>query len=200
MKKGFKVLCTLSLAAVAGVLSLSVNADEIDAQKAYVENQAKQGAKADVKYEGLDAQKKALFAQLDQYVDRAHADKAAQEALFEQQRINNITADARNYASYLQARVSIVAENTRVKKEIFDNYTGLSASNPQFAALVPAALADYQKALMDQYNAQAIADSAKAFANGPLIAGCAKQALSWYSGPQDAGRFVMSSIGISTVY
>ncbi len=200
MKKGFKVLGTFAIAAVIGVLSLNVNADEVDDLQAFVEKQAKQGAKADIKYEGLDAQKKALFAQLDQYVDRAHADKAAQEALFEQQRINNITADARNYASYLQARVSIVAENTRVKKEIYDNYTMLSASNPQFSALVPGALADYQKALMEQYNAQAIADSAKAFANGPLVATCAKQALSWYGGPQDAGRFVMSSIGISTVY
>ena len=200
MKKGFKVLCTCALTALIGVLSFSVNADEVDDLKSFVEKQARQGAKADIKYEGLDAQKKALFAQLDQYVDRAHADKAAQEALFEQQRINNITADARNYASYLQARVSIVAENTRVKKEIFDNYTKLSASNPQFAALVPGALADYQKALMDQYNAQAVADSAKAFTNGPLVETCAKQALSWYSGSQDAGKFVMQSIGISTVY
>ena len=200
MKKGIKVLVTFAVAAVIGVLSFSVKADEVDDLKSFVEKQAKQGAKADIKYEGLDAQKNALFAQLDKYVDRAHADKAAQEALFEQQRINNITADARNYASYLQARVSVVAENTRVKKEIFDNYTKLSASNPQFAALVPGALADYQKALMDQYNAQAVADSAKAFANGPLVAGCAKQALGWYKGSQDAGKFVMQSIGVPVVY
>ncbi len=200
MKTGNKVLCTFALAAVVGVLSLNVNADELDAQEAYLKQQIKQGADANVKYEGMDAQRKALFKQLDQYVDRAHADQAAHEALYEKQRINNIIADARNYASYLQARVSVVAETTRIKKEIFNNYTALSASNPQFSALIPQASADYQKALMDQYTAQAIADSAKAFANGPLVEAFAKQALSWYAGPQDAGRFVMNSIGISTVY
>ena len=200
MRRGFKVFCTCAIAALIGVLSLSVKADDLDNQKNYLVQQINNGSNAKVKYEKLDAQKATLLKQIDGYVSAARADQAAHEAVFEQQRLNNITADARNYASYLQARITNLAEVTRIKKEVFDNYTALSATNPQFAALIPAASADYQKALMDQYNAQAIADAAKMFVNGPLIDSYAKQALSWYKGPQDAGKFVMQSIGVSTVY
>ena len=200
MKRGLKVFSTFALALLIGVLGVSVQADDLDAQKAYLVAQINRGAAAKVQYEKLDAQKKALLKQIDGYVDRAKADQAAHEALFEEQRINNIVSESANYASYLQARITNVAEVTRIKKEVYDNYTKLSATNGQFSALIPAAAADYQKALMDQYTAQAVADAAKMFVNGPLIKTYAKQALSWYQGPQDAGKFVMQSIGVSTVY
>ncbi|MCR4654947.1 MAG: hypothetical protein K5770_01740 [Lachnospiraceae bacterium] len=200
MKRKIKVISTAALAFVAGVLSLNVRADDLDAQKAFLVGQIENGANAQVKYEGLDAQKATLLAEIDGYVAEAKAAQAAHEALFEQQRINNIVADARNYAGYLQARIANFAETTRIKKEVVDNYTNLSKTDPQFAALLPAAIADYQKALNDQNYAQAVADSAKTFVNGPFVESNAKAALSWYAGPQDAGKFVMGSIGISTVY
>ncbi|HAG68524.1 MAG TPA: hypothetical protein DCL38_00960 [Lachnospiraceae bacterium] len=190
----------MALTLVISVLGVSAKADDLDAQKAYLVGQINQGAAAQVQYEKLDKQKKALLKQIDGYVDRAKADREAHAELFEQQRINNIISESANYASYLQARITNVAEVTRIKKEVFDNYTALSKSNSQYAALIPAASADYQKALMDQYYAKSVADAARMFVDGPLIRTYAKNALSWYSGPQDAGKFVMQSIGIPTVY
>ncbi len=200
MRKGLKAFSTFAAAALIGVLAFNVKADDLDVQKDFVIQQINQGANADIKYEKLDAQKDVLINEINGYADKAHKDQQAHEALFEQQRINAIIADARNYASYLQARIPIVSEVANVKKAVLDNYTGLSVSNPQYTGLIPAASADYQKALMDQYNAQNAADAAKMFVNGPLIESYAKNALSWYQGPQDAGKFVMQSIGISTIY
>ena len=200
MKRKIKILSSVALAGLIGVLSLNVKADDLDAQKAYLFQQIENGTNAQVKYEGVEAQKNTLFGEIDGYVAQARASQAAHEAEFERQRINNVIADSRNYADYLQQRVANFAETSRIKKQVVDNYTALSLVNPQYAALLPAALADYQKALNDQNYAQAVANNAKIFVNGPLIETNAKQALSWYAGPQDAGKFVMGSIGISTVY
>lgn len=59
-----------------------------------------------------------------------------------------------NHIVYLQNVVGNANENARVKKEILDNYTALCATNPQYAALIPQAQADYNAALAQIVDAQ----------------------------------------------
>ncbi len=202
MRRGFKALGAVTATVLIVMLSLNVRADSnIEAQGEYLKAQVNDSVShSKVKSSELEAQKKALFEVIDRNVEKALADQKAHEELFETQRINNIIADSRNYASYLRARTTNLADNTRIKKEILDNYRSISAYNPQMGALIPQALADYEKAVMEETYGRCVADAAEMFVNGPLIEQYAKQALDSYSGSQDAGSFVMRSIGVSTVY
>ncbi|MCR5791512.1 MAG: hypothetical protein K6G83_16670 [Lachnospiraceae bacterium] len=199
MRRGFKVLAACSAAVLAGILTLPARADDLDAQKQYLVGQINSYTTT-INPAVLDAQKNYLLGQIDSYVAKAKADQAAHEAEYFQQRVNNIKMDARNYADYLQQRIKVVAETTRVKKEVLNNYTNLSKTSAQYAALIPAATADYQKALYEETYAQAVANAAKMFVNGPFIDAYAKAAVNTYRGPQDAGSFVMKSIGVPVVY
>lgn len=67
-----------------------------------------------------------------------------------------------NHIVYLQNVVGNANENARVKKEILDNYTALCATNPQYAALIPQAQADYNAALAQIVDAQNRIVTAKA--------------------------------------
>lgn len=52
-----------------------------------------------------------------------------------------------NYVEYLDGVIYNLNEVVRIKKEVVDNYTYLSQFNPYFATLIPAAQADYDKAV-----------------------------------------------------
>jgi len=71
----------------------------------------------------------------------------------------------RNHLDYLQKVVNNAKENVRIKQEIVTNYTNLGKVNPQFAAMVPAAQAELQKAMNEQAAAEAALASAKAQLN-----------------------------------
>lgn len=81
------------------------------------------------------------------------ADKnaAAQQAALvanEVQRYNRAEAD--NYLNYLNKAIINLKETERVKKEVVDNYTNLAKVNPTYAAMIPQAVADYNKAVSDR--------------------------------------------------
>ena len=52
-----------------------------------------------------------------------------------------------NYVKYLDGVIYNLNEVVRIKKEVVDNYTYLSQFNPYFSTLIPAAQADYDKAV-----------------------------------------------------
>ena len=66
-----------------------------------------------------------------------------------------------NYVNYLQQIVVNKQETERVKLEVVNNYKSLANVNPEFAALLPAAEADYQAAVNDRINAQLAVENAR---------------------------------------
>lgn len=79
---------------------------------------------------------------------------------------NNIAkyylAADQNYVNYLQQIVVNKQETERVKLEIVNNYKSLANVNAEFAALLPAAQAEYQAAVNDRVNAQLAVQNARA--------------------------------------
>lgn len=62
---------------------------------------------------------------------------------------------ADNYILYRQRRVAGFKETERIKLEVVNNYKWLSQYNPYFASLIPAAEADYNKAVAIRVNEEA---------------------------------------------
>ena len=71
-------------------------------------------------------------------------------------------AEANNYIDYLSKAIVNLKETERIKKEVVDNYTNLSAVNPSYAAMLPQAMADYNKAVADRQQWEANLAKAKA--------------------------------------
>ena len=78
------------------------------------------------------------------------ADKnaAAQQAAVVADQIKNYNrAEADNYLNYLKKAIVNLKETERIKKEVVDNYTNLAKVNPQYAAMLPQAMNDYNAAV-----------------------------------------------------
>ena len=78
------------------------------------------------------------------------ADKnaAAQQAATVANQVKKYNRDeADNYLNYLNKAIINLKETERIKKEVVDNYTNLAKVNPQYAALLPGALNDYNAAV-----------------------------------------------------
>ena len=74
-------------------------------------------------------------------------------------------AEADNYLAYLKKAIVNLKETERIKKEVVDNYTNLSKVNPSYAAMIPQAQNDYNKAVADRLQNEAnIAKAAADFA------------------------------------
>ncbi|MCR5108209.1 MAG: hypothetical protein K6B28_08585 [Lachnospiraceae bacterium] len=142
----------------------------------------------------LASEQAAFNSMMAQIQARDAAANAAHQALYDQQRINNIVADAQNYSNYLYQVVVNDTETTRIKKEIVDNYTALSRVNPQFGALIAPATVDYNNALAKQMADKAHADKVKAFAYSDQVKIFADYAKDSYKGALYAGEFVENSL------
>ena len=97
----------------------------------------------------LTAHQNAVESQL-QVVTSGMADKnAAQQhadAVHSQLRKYN-RDEADNYLKYLDRAIINLKETERIKLEVVNNYTNLSAVNSTYAAMVPQAQADYNNAV-----------------------------------------------------
>lgn len=137
---------------------------------------------------------------IQQYNAQVIAQESARIVAINQLHVNDLTAAAKNYSNYLQELKNAKVENVRIKKEIVDNYTNLAKVNPYFYTLIPQAQADYNNALIEQNNMIYIAQQAKTFTNSDnLLNTYAWYYLPYYTGTQDAGKFVMYAIGIPYV-
>ncbi|MCR5420164.1 MAG: hypothetical protein K6E98_04080 [Lachnospiraceae bacterium] len=55
--------------------------------------------------------------------------------------------EANNYINYLKKAIINLEETERIKKEVVDNYTNLAKANPQYAAMIPQAISEYNAAV-----------------------------------------------------
>lgn len=62
--------------------------------------------------------------------------------------------NAITYVQLLKTQVQGKQENERVKLEVLNNYKSLALVNPAYEAMIPQALADYQKAVAETQAAQ----------------------------------------------
>ena len=93
----------------------------------------------------VEAQVNALTGQM------ANKGAAAQQAAAVAAQVKSYNrAEADNYLNYLNKAIVNLKETERIKKEVVDNYTNLAKVNPSYAAMLPAATADYNKAVADR--------------------------------------------------
>ena len=97
----------------------------------------------------LTAHQSTVETQL-QAITSSMADKnaAAQHAATVHDQLKKYNRDeADNYLTYLDKAIINLKETERIKKEVVNNYSNLSSVNPTYAAMVPAAMADYNNAV-----------------------------------------------------
>lgn len=97
----------------------------------------------------------------DSMADKGAAAQQAAMALNEVSRYNRAEAD--NYINYLNKAIINLKETERIKQEVVNNYTNLATVNPTYAAMIPQAMAEYNKAVADRQQweanlAKAVAD------------------------------------------
>ncbi len=115
----------------------------------------------------LAAHQAVVQGQVD-YICNSMADKdaAARHAAVVADQVKKYNrSEAANYIDYLKKVNVNLKETERIKKEVVDNYTNLSKVNPSYAAVIPQAQNDYNKAVADRLQNEAnIAKAAADFA------------------------------------
>lgn len=130
-----------------------------------------------------------------------NAQLSAQSDPATEEKIDNMVRDAKTYADYLNQVVLNRKETKRIKREVLTNYKNLSKVNPSFKDLIPAAKAEFDKASGDVKAMKEVARRAAEFANsGVYIRTYAKYMKDTYKSYEDAGKFVMTAIGVNKVF
>jgi len=79
---------------------------------------------------------------------------SAQRKAVSEQLVKLNYSNAVTYVQLLKTQVQGKQEMERVKLEVLNNYKSLAAVNPSYEAMIPQALADYQKAVAETQAAQ----------------------------------------------
>lgn len=140
MKLSVKTLLATVALTVLFVTPVFATETNIDKEMTYINNHVKE----------VGIQISSYLTTDDGCGPAAKLDHGTHATVVDGQILNWVADEEVNYIKYLQGVVVNKKETERIKKEILDNYVNLGSFNGQFAAMIPAATADYNAAVADR--------------------------------------------------